>query len=110
MATTEPSSTAGREEAILGSSLPHKYSFDEDSTSLSAADEEIPLDMSRLTMLLVSGKRQVFDFDPSTTVDVVKTYILNHWPQGKATKEKEEKQKRNQRKSISIPTNCSPYN
>ncbi|KAI8340112.1 ubiquitin-2 like Rad60 SUMO-like-domain-containing protein [Chlamydoabsidia padenii] len=45
-----------------------------------SADEEVPLDKCRLTMLLVSGKRQVFDFDSHTTVDIAKTYILDHWP------------------------------
>ncbi|ORZ22016.1 ubiquitin-2 like Rad60 SUMO-like-domain-containing protein [Absidia repens] len=80
MAATEPSSTAEREATIVDSSIPHKSSFDEDTTSLSV-DDEIPLDKSRLTMLLVSGKRRVFDFEPSTTVDAVKTYILDNWPQ-----------------------------
>ncbi|CAO3595640.1 unnamed protein product [Absidia cylindrospora] len=105
MAATEPSSTAEREATIVDSSILHKFSFDEDTTSLSV-DDEIPLDKSQLTMLLVSGKRRVFDFEPSTTVDAVKTYILENWPQGKV----EKNQKQLNEKSISIATNPSPYN
>jgi hypothetical protein len=56
---------------------------DNNRNSSLSGDEEVPLDKCRLTMLLVSGKRQVFDFDSHTTVDSAKTYILDHWPKGK---------------------------
>ncbi|KAI8081707.1 ubiquitin-related domain-containing protein [Halteromyces radiatus] len=77
MSSTEPLPMAEREP--MDSNIPHSSSTD-DSTSLST-DEHIPSDKTRLTMLLVSGKRNVFDFDPSATVDTVKSYILDHWPQ-----------------------------
>ncbi|KAI8075200.1 ubiquitin-2 like Rad60 SUMO-like-domain-containing protein [Gongronella butleri] len=44
-------------------------------------EDNVPLDKARLTMLLVNGKRFTFDFDPSTSVETVKTYVLDHWPQ-----------------------------
>ncbi|ORZ22448.1 ubiquitin-2 like Rad60 SUMO-like-domain-containing protein [Absidia repens] len=81
MTENEPLPMTERETfTTLNESIPRTSSSTHDSASLSG-DEEIPLDKARLTMLLVSGKRQVFDFDPSTTIDAVKSYILEHWPQ-----------------------------
>ncbi len=35
-----------------------------------------------LTLLLVSGKRHTFAFDPNDTITVVKSRVFNNWPRG----------------------------
>lgn len=72
-----------RETSNMGDSIPHSSSSIDDTTTSLTTDDEVPLDKCRLTLLLVSGKRQSFDFDPYTTVDTVKSFIMEHWPQGK---------------------------
>lgn len=54
--------------------------------SVSNCEEEpkVPLDVVRLTLLLISGDRHVFEFDPSTKVLDVKKHLLSNWPQGSA--------------------------
>lgn len=42
----------------------------------------IPADKVQLTLLLVSGKRQTFLFDPKDTIEAVKTNVLANWPKG----------------------------
>ncbi|CAO3649595.1 unnamed protein product [Cunninghamella echinulata] len=49
-------------------------------TSLSSK-EDIPYDKTKLTLLLVSGERHTFDFDPSTTIEDVKLLVYNQWPE-----------------------------
>ncbi|KAI8342458.1 ubiquitin-related domain-containing protein [Chlamydoabsidia padenii] len=80
MSPTTPPMTE-METPTLDDTIPHATcSVDGNTTSLFTS-EEIPLDKCRLTLLLVSGKRQSFEFDPHTMIDTVKTFIMNHWPQ-----------------------------
>jgi hypothetical protein len=39
-------------------------------------------DKVNLTLLLVSGKRHTFSFDPTDTITVVKSRVFNNWPKG----------------------------
>src|SRR6266542_454482 len=39
-------------------------------------------DKVNLTLLLVSGKRHTFTFDPTDTITVVKSRVFNNWPIG----------------------------
>ncbi|SAM09149.1 hypothetical protein [Absidia glauca] len=77
----EPPPMVERETSNMGDSIPHSSSSIDDTTTSLTTDDEVPLDKCRLTLLLVSGKRHSFDFDPYTTVDTVKTFIMEHWPQ-----------------------------
>lgn len=45
-------------------------------------ERKVPLDLVRLTLLLISGDRHVFEFEPSTKVLDVKKHLLSNWPQG----------------------------
>ncbi|RIA85286.1 ubiquitin-related domain-containing protein [Glomus cerebriforme] len=47
------------------------------SSSQQDADSE---DKVKLTLLLVSGKRHTFSFDPTDTITVVKSRVFNNWP------------------------------
>ncbi|ORX48603.1 hypothetical protein DM01DRAFT_1348227 [Hesseltinella vesiculosa] len=62
-------------------SMADMTSFNDSGIPKTSMDDEIPLDKARLTLLLVNGKRSLFDFDPSTTIDAVKAIVLNQWPQ-----------------------------
>lgn len=46
-------------------------------------ESKIPLDIVRLTLLMVSGKRHTYDFRPSTSILDVKKHVMEGWPQGK---------------------------
>lgn len=48
-----------------------------------AEESKIPLDIVRLTLLMVSGKRHTYDFPPSTSILDVKKHVMEGWPQGK---------------------------
>ncbi|CAG8758413.1 10111_t:CDS:1, partial [Funneliformis caledonium] len=57
-----------------------------DSTTSSSAlssqtsQQEEAEDKVNLTLLLVSGKRHTFVFDPNDTITVVKSRVFNNWP------------------------------
>jgi len=61
-----------------------------DSTSMSASSSQTSQDAEskdledkvKLTLLLVSGKRHTFVFDPFDTITVVKSRVFNNWPKG----------------------------
>jgi len=42
--------------------------------------EEVPADKVNLTLLLASGGRKTFTFDPNDTVSKVKGWIYDNWP------------------------------
>lgn len=103
--TTVPSSTVdnGSSAAAIRapSSVVHPASDPEDQTptdsypSLGIEQQEeeeddddedkVPLDLVRLTFLLVSGNRHALDFEPTTLVHQVKEHLLSHWPDGNIT-------------------------
>jgi hypothetical protein len=51
-------------------------------TSQQDAESKDLEDKVKLTLLLVSGKRHTFAFDPTDTITVVKSRIFNNWPKG----------------------------
>ncbi|KAL0077711.1 ubiquitin-2 like Rad60 SUMO-like-domain-containing protein [Phycomyces blakesleeanus] len=52
-------------------------------SSLDEEDEDkIQSDKVYLTLLLVSGSRHTFSFEPTNTILQVKAHVLEHWPQG----------------------------
>src|SRR5436190_20688964 len=48
-------------------------------TSQQDAESKDSEDKVKLTLLLVSGKRHTFSFDPTDTITVVKSRIFNNW-------------------------------
>ncbi|CAO3607540.1 unnamed protein product [Cunninghamella blakesleeana] len=65
-----------REVPTMDSSLCHSSSLHSSSSK-----EDIPIDKIRVTLLLVSGQRHTFDFNPSTTIEDVKMLVYNQWPE-----------------------------
>ncbi|KAI9271704.1 ubiquitin-2 like Rad60 SUMO-like-domain-containing protein [Phascolomyces articulosus] len=44
-------------------------------------EQKLPLDRVHLTLLLVSGNRHTFEFNPLSTVSQVKKQVITEWPQ-----------------------------
>ncbi|KAG0180059.1 Vacuolar-sorting protein SNF7 [Apophysomyces sp. BC1021] len=66
--------------SVVHSPLPSLQTYHESSLE-DDEEDKIPTDKVHLTMLLVSGNRYTFEFDPSTTIAQVKQYVHDQWPQ-----------------------------
>ncbi|CAG8445884.1 3470_t:CDS:2 [Cetraspora pellucida] len=66
-------------DSTTSSSLPSNIS--QLDTSLVETNNPELGNKINLTLLLVSGKRQTFFFDPSYTVSMVKKQVFNDWPE-----------------------------
>ncbi|KAF7730844.1 Ubiquitin-like protein 3 [Apophysomyces ossiformis] len=65
--------------SVSHSPLPSLQTYQE--SSLEDDEDKVPADKVHLTMLLVSGNRYTFEFDPSATIAQVKQLVHDQWPQ-----------------------------
>lgn len=84
----DPAAFSSTQTTTKNTTDTHDYDTN-DTTNTDYGNEEdheeskIPLDIVRLTLLMVSGKRYTYDFRPSTSILDVKKHIIQEWPQGK---------------------------
>lgn len=85
----DPAAYSSTQTTTKNATDTHDYDTNDTTNTDYGNDEEdheeskIPLDIVRLTLLMVSGKRYTYDFRPSTSILDVKKHIIQEWPQGK---------------------------
>jgi len=77
--TKTPTQSENRKSQSGGDSTTSS-SASSSQTSQQDAESKDSEDKVKLTLLLVSGKRHTFAFDPTDTITVVKSRIFNNWP------------------------------
>ncbi|CDS10691.1 hypothetical protein LRAMOSA11177 [Lichtheimia ramosa] len=83
----DPAAYSSTQPTTKNATDTHDYDTNDTTNTDYGNDEEdheeskIPLDIVRLTLLMVSGKRYTYDFRPSTSILDVKKHIIQEWPQ-----------------------------